>query len=125
MLRALICAMLGGALGALLRVACVFEGLDIFFNILLINFLGSLIVGYVNVALSHERKLLKSFLVKGLCGGFTTFSTFSLICASKMREGEDFYVLAYALLSLFICVSGARAGVFFGRILNIERRFFR
>lgn len=125
MFKALICAMLGGALGALLRVACVFESLDIFFNILLINFLGSLVVGYVNFALSHERKLLKSFLVKGLCGGFTTFSTFSLICASEFKNGGYPCVLSYAALSLFICVAGAKVGVFFGRILNIERRFFR
>ena len=117
--------MAGGALGALLRVLCVFESLNLFFNILLINFLGSLVVGYVNFALSHEHKLLKSFLVKGLCGGFTTFSTFTLICASEIKSGGYSWVLGYAALSLFICVAGAKVGVFFGRILNIERRFFR
>ena len=51
-------------------------------------------------------------LVTGFCGGFTTFSTFSLEWFEMLRSGQTGLALAYIALSLVICV-GAVAGGFF------------
>lgn len=74
---------LGGALGSMLRYAGVLLiGPRAFpLAIFLINVIGSFIIGLV-MALSIKNETFsgnwKLFLATGICGGFTTFSTFSL-----------------------------------------------
>ena len=50
------------------------------------------------------------FLKTGLCGGFTTFSTFSLETLGLLERGEYAMGGAYALGSLAACVLGVVAG---------------
>lgn len=125
MLKTLICVMLGGALGATLRLLCMFETLNAMLNILAINALGSILIGYASLALSHEQKLLKAFLTKGVCGGFTTFSTFAILSAGELAKGGAAIALAYAIFSIFLCIASVRIGLFLGGILNLERRILR
>lgn len=117
--------MLGGGLGAALRLLCMFENLNTMLNILAINALGSILIGYASIALSHEQKLLKDFLTKGVCGGFTTFSTFAILSAGVLAEGKVTLALAYAIASIFLCLASVRLGLFLGRILISERRILR
>lgn len=70
-----------------------------------VNVLGCLIIGLVygfsekgNV-LSPEWRL---FLATGICGGFTTFSTFSYENLTLLRDGEVGYAIVYTVLSVVV-----------------------
>ena len=88
---------------------------------LLINFLGSVAIGAIVEAselaagaLPREAVL---FLKVGLCGGFTTFSTFSLETLELIEGGQYAIAGAYALASVVLCVAGVLAGKMLTRAL--------
>lgn len=95
---------LGGALGSVLRLAvamAVEHRLP--FATLIVNFVGSLLIGVLIRNVEHGVSLYY-FGVVGLCGGFTTFSTFSLDVFKFLKSGEIMHAILYMLLSLIICV---------------------
>ena len=68
---------LGGALGAILRYS--FSFLPISSNkTIFINIIGAIVIGFVSFLVKYKSldHRLVLFLTTGLCGGFTTFSTF-------------------------------------------------
>ncbi|HWQ58446.1 MAG TPA: fluoride efflux transporter CrcB [Clostridia bacterium] len=75
-----------------------------------INVVGAFAVGVVaglasrQGGLSHNAVL---FLKVGVCGGFTTFSAFSLETVTLIRNGAYGVALAYALLSVILGVAAA------------------
>lgn len=79
-----------------------------------INFTGAVAIGAVVEAASVRPGMLPPnavlFLKTGLCGGFTTFSTFSLETLALLERGEYVIGGAYALGSLAACVLGVVAG---------------
>lgn len=79
-----------------------------------INFTGAVAIGAVMEAASIRPGMLPPnavlFVKTGLCGGFTTFSTFSLETLGLLERGEYAIGGAYALGSLAVCVLGVVAG---------------
>jgi len=69
-----------------------------------VNILGSLIIGFI-VGVSAKSELitpgLRLFLMVGVCGGFTTFSSFTLENFTLMQNGQFATVLIYTGLSIF------------------------
>jgi CrcB protein len=59
---------------------------------------------------------VRIFLMTGICGGFTTFSAFSLQTLELMQAGDIAPALAYAVGSVVLCVLGTYAGWMLGRI---------
>ena len=51
------------------------------------------------------------FLKTGVCGGFTTFSTFSLEAWQLLEKGETGLSALYVLLSVLFCLAGVAAGM--------------
>lgn len=125
MFKNLSAVMAGGALGAVLRAFFVFDCVNTLFIIFAINVIGSFVIGYVTLSLSHERKILKAFITKGICGGFTTFSTFALLCVTEIQREKILFVIIYIILSLVTSVLAVKLGKYAAMILNIERRFFK
>ena len=86
-----------------------------------INFTGAVVIGAVVEAANVRPGMLPSnavlFLKTGLCGGFTTFSTFSLETLSLLERGKYAIGSAYALGSLVVCVLGVMAGKLFVKTL--------
>ena len=84
---------------------------------LVVNILGSLLIGIL-FGLSEKGNFLSRewniFLTVGLCGGFTTFSTFSNDAFLLLREGEFPGFIAYSGLSFFLCI----AAVFLGHLIS-------
>ena len=81
---------------------------------LLINLAGSFLIGALSetaaVYAVNDRLLL--FLKVGVCGGFTTFSTFSLETVNLFECGKYGLGVIYAIVSVLLCV----AGVFLGKL---------
>lgn len=82
---------------------------------LCINVLGAFGIGLL-AALCEKNKInsqpLLLFLKVGFCGGFTTFSTFSLEAYDLLSSGRTALAILYALLSVGLCllaIFGARA----------------
>lgn len=79
---------------------------------LLINLLGSALIGFVT-GLSGERALTGRWLLfwkTGVCGGFTTFSTFSLEALTLLERGDYLRGGAYIALSAALCIAGVALG---------------
>lgn len=72
-----------------------------------INVLGAFVLGLIMAAAGREvpldpRTLL--FLKVGVCGGFTTFSTFALEAQGLLSGGKPLVAILYMLLSVVLCV---------------------
>ena len=106
-----IIAGLGGFVGSVLRYLAgklpLGQTTDFPVNTLLIKVLGSFVIGLI-AALGAKYSGLDSrlvlFLKVGLCGGFTTFSTFSLETFELIRAGACGTAAAYAVLSAVLGV---------------------
>ncbi len=78
-------------------------------NTFIINVAGSFAIGCIAFALAKNENIdsrLILFLKVGICGGFTTFSTFSLETAELIKGGSVITALIYVILSI---VSGVLA----------------
>ena len=74
---------------------------------LLSNFLSCLIVGIaINVAMQKEllSPAVKYFLIIGFCGGFSTFSTFSVETLQLFRSGGLLYGVLNIIVSITFCI---------------------
>ncbi len=82
---------------------------------LLINVLGSFAIGYLgNLTVSGSRfqssEAVRIFLMVGICGGFTTFSSFSLQNFYLLRSGLWGRALLNAGLSVLLCLGAVGVG---------------
>jgi CrcB protein len=115
----------GGAMGSVARfwlagVMTTLTGPRFPWGTLLINVLGSFVIGLVAAAtLTPERiamhPTMRIFLMTGVCGGFTTFSAFSLQTLELMQGGELVPAFGYAVGSVVLCVIATYCGWLLGR----------
>ena len=110
---------LGGALGAAGRYALSLIPVRTEFPsiTLMTNILGAMAIGFIAGLLGTRDDLSPNvalFWKTGVCGGFTTFSTFSLEAWQLLEKGNYLLSALYALLSVVCCV----AGVWIGRKLS-------
>lgn len=81
---------------------------------LTVNALGSFLFGLLAFWLMERFPAgapLRAFLLVGLLGAFTTFSTFSWETLGLLQQGEAFRALGNMLLSVGLCVLMAFAGL--------------
>ena len=81
-------------------------------NTLLINVAGAFLIGIIAAAALKNQQMnpkLVLFLKVGICGGFTTFSTFSMETADLLNAGSFVYAGAYVILSVVLCVTAVFA----------------
>jgi CrcB protein len=75
---------------------------------LMINVVGCLVIGWIAAVGSRHAAFgpqLLLFLKVGLCGGFTTFSTFALETADLMKTGHPVAAILYVVLSVLAGVA--------------------
>lgn len=119
-----ISVMLGGALGALLRVVIASAVMQRFssgfpYGTLTVNVLGSLLIGFVFVFLQHkfvDNVILRYGVIAGLLGGFTTFSAFSLETLNLLSNGQLMAGMSNVIVSVVICVMATLVGVAMARL---------
>ena len=111
---------LGGALGAAGRYGLSLLPWKGAFPLLtlLTNFLGAVAIGFLSGLFS--QRLLgergKLFWQTGVCGGFTTFSTFSLESLTLLEKGRWLLGGSYMVLSVVLCLLGVALGERLSRI---------
>lgn len=71
-----------------------------FFATALVNLVGSLLIGMLIGQASKSSQVPSLFLVTGICGGFTTFSAFSIDAIKLLKEGLYFSFFGYVTLSV-------------------------
>jgi len=119
--------MAGGALGALARYLFGFAALPISnqlpWGTILINIIGSFVIGlFGTLTLAGGRypasDELRLFVMVGVCGGFTTFSSFSLQTLDLMRAGAMDRAAINVGLSVALCIAAVAAGHTVGAKFN-------
>ncbi len=111
---------LGGSLGTAARAALVLPlgtvaaPLALPVTTLVINVVGSFLLGLVVGVLGSGSPRLRAFLGTGLLGGFTTYSTFAVQVVG-LADGAATEGLVIAVASLFFGVLAALAGLMLGR----------
>jgi CrcB protein len=119
---------LGSALGGMARQYCGvtaarYWGPEFPWATIGINVLGSFIIGAFAALTDSEGRwplggLARQFVMVGLCGGYTTFSSFSLQSLNLMREGLWLEAGANILLSVTLCLVAAALGHVLAMQLN-------
>lgn len=107
----------GGCLGAVCRFLIsslpLSERISFPILTLFVNFLGAVLIGAlaeIPQAGGSLSPFWNLFLKTGLCGGFTTFSTFSLETMELLQSGKSGQGLLYAVLSIGGCLLGVLLG---------------
>ena len=116
---------IGGALGALLRYGFAsgaqhWLGKGFPYGTLIVNIIGSFLIGAVYAALIERAALSeawRSFLIIGLLGAFTTFSTFSFETVSLIQSGALIKAALNVLLSVGLCIGLCWLGMLSGRLV--------
>ncbi len=106
---------LGGALGAIGRYAISLIPVKTGFPILTLitNIIGAILIGFIVGVVSNKSNASDNtvlFWKTGVCGGFTTFSTFSLEALSLFEKKSYLFGSIYILLSVSFCVLGVLLG---------------
>lgn len=110
MIRNILLIGIGGFIGSVARYFVSLLNLSINFHsipvgTLLVNVIGSFIIGFLT-GIAEKSTILTAewrlFLMVGLCGGFTTFSSFANENLVLLHNGQIFSLLLYTGLSIFI-----------------------
>ena len=81
-----------------------------------VNVTGSLLIGVLAAIIPPDSRTLtddaRDFLMIGICGGFTTFSSFSLQTLNLARNGDWGAAAGYTLGSVVLCLAAVCIGYF-------------
>jgi CrcB protein len=125
MLKTVLLIGAGGFIGSVARyfvsrLNLYFDFLSIPVGTLLVNVLGSFLLGFLT-AIATKSMLLNAdwrmFLMVGLCGGFTTFSTFTGENLMLMQNGQFLSVLLYTVLSIVLGFTAVYLGFITSNLL--------
>jgi CrcB protein len=115
----------GGAAGALLRYwvsngvhAVLGRGFP--YGTLTVNVVGSLLMGFLYIWLIERLAsgpVLRAFLLIGVLGAFTTFSTFSVETLNLVESGQLGKAILNVLISVVVCIAAAGLGILLARQL--------
>ncbi len=116
---------LGGFIGSVLRYGLGRIPITIEFPLMtiIINFIGSFIIGMVFEFAKNKNRINPNavlFLQTGFCGGFTTFSTFSLETVVLLQNNKYLTGSFYAVLSVILCLAGTILGMLLARTIRVK-----
>ena len=110
----------GGALGSMARYLCAglaarYIGETFPWGTMIVNIIGCIFIGLFATFTGPDGRFLvaptvRQFVMVGICGGFTTFSSFSLETLNLARDGQWVKVGANVLGSVLFCLLGVWLG---------------
>jgi fluoride exporter len=111
---------IGGAIGSMARhwstaVANVLFGAAFPWGTLLINIIGSFVIGFFVAITGPDGRFdaplsARLFMMTGICGGYTTFSAFSLQTLTLFQDGAWLRGGGYVIASVALCLIAVWAG---------------
>jgi fluoride exporter len=124
---------IGGALGSVARywfsgVVARHFGETFPWGTVLVNITGSFVIGFFATLTAPEGRWLvppwfrQQFFMLGICGGYTTFSSFSLQTLNLMEDGEWLYAGGNILISVCCCLVAVWLGHLAAASLNASPR---
>jgi len=109
---------IGGAAGSVLRFLTGgmiqrAGGVSFPLGTLFVNVAGAFLIGVLTQHYMHVQTspVVRTALITGFCGGFTTFSAFSIETVGLLEGGEYAKAAAYILLSITLCLASTFAGI--------------
>ncbi len=127
-----LCVALGSAIGGVGRygfglMAGRLWGESFPWGTIAINIIGSFVIGFFGALTMPEGALpaspnLRIFVMVGICGGFTTFSSFSLQTFGLARDGALFGAMGNVLASVTMCLLAVTLGHYSAERIGILRR---
>ncbi len=123
----------GGALGSMGRywlsgVAARHFGETFPWGTILVNVSGSFVIGLFAALTAPEGRWLlpqwfrQQFFILGICGGYTTFSSFSLQTLNLVQDGEWLYAAGNVLVSVISCLVAVWLGHLLATSINASPR---
>jgi len=114
-MRGLWLVALGSALGGsarygVYRLAGALGLVEFPWGTLVVNALGSFVIGWFAAASPVESIGARQFVMTGICGGFTTFSAFSLDTLGMLRNGESLKAVLNTASQVALCLAAVWAG---------------
>ncbi|HZT46763.1 MAG TPA: fluoride efflux transporter CrcB [Hyphomicrobiaceae bacterium] len=119
---------IGSALGGVARYWCSglaarLMGETFPWGTLIVNVVGSFIIGFFATITGPDGRWLvgstaRQFVMVGLCGGYTTFSSFSLQTLNLMQDGEWLYASLNVVASVVLCMLAVWLGHLLAGNLN-------
>jgi len=90
---------------------------------ILVNITGSFVIGFFATLTGPDGRVLvgsltRQFVMTGICGGYTTFSSFSLQTLNLAKDGEWDHAAANIGLSVILCLIGVWLGAILAASLN-------
>lgn len=122
---------IGGALGSVARYGCSDLAARAFgetfpWGTLLVNVFGSFVIGAFATLTGPDGRWMvapdaRVFVMIGVCGGYTTFSSFSLQTLNLMRAGEMDAAALNIVGSVVLCLASVWGGYVVGALVNQAR----
>jgi CrcB protein len=118
----------GGAIGSVARyggssLIAAWAGETFPLGTMLVNISGSFVIGFFAALTGPDGRVMVSgdfrqFVMVGICGGYTTFSSFSLQTLTLAQDGEWLWAGANVVLSVVLCLLAVWLGHIAAAVLN-------
>lgn len=118
----------GGALGSMARYACsravaLRYGETFPWGTIVVNVVGCFIIGFIGAISGPDSRLIvspnvRNFWMVGICGGYTTFSSFSLQTLRLIQNGDAAEAFGNVLLSVAACMAAVTIGYMAGTFIT-------
>ncbi len=122
----------GGAIGSLLRywlaeILGATLGTAFPWGVLIVNITGCFIIGLFGAVAAQLQtqdttQFIRYFVMAGICGGYTTFSAFSLQTFQFIQKSEWLYAGAYITSSVILCLVATWTGTICAALISVEGR---
>ena len=118
-LKSILLVGLGGMIGSIARylIGISINNGTFPYATLIVNFVGSFAIGAIAGYALRSASFTdwRLFLATGICGGFTTFSSFSLECFQLLQQSRNIAALSYICISIICGILATIAGYFITR----------
>lgn len=119
---------IGGALGSMARYGCsravaLRYGETFPWGTIVVNVTGCFIIGFIGAISGPDSRLIvspnvRNFWMVGICGGYTTFSSFSLQTLQLIQNGDVAEAFGNMLLSVAACMAAVTLGYMAGMFIT-------
>ena len=115
-MKTLLLVALGGGIGSISRylISIALPNSNFPWGTFVVNITGAFLIGFFFSVLDRSNETLRLLLITGICGGFTTFSAFSLENLQLIQHQQWILALSYIFGSLILGLLATFLGIYIG-----------